>query len=236
MIRLGELSSDSVEGVLKDRSTIVVLPIGSIEQHCRGPIGADAMIAEGIAEAACGRLEASGYRCVMAPPIEYGFSPEWSLAPGTLGLGLQAFQSILTDVVRGLVRMGAQAIVIVNGHYGNSPAIEATLRDLMSALPPEVAVVQVNYWESLDIDVGHASDAEAEVMRALGYNVDFGRCACEVTASPRGARVYRRPAEASAQLRAPVMGQLTKEYMATAVATAIDEGLRAARGSRRPLP
>ena len=236
MIRLGELGADQVEPLLKDRSTIVVLPVGSVEQHCRGPIGADSVIAERVAELACEKLESSGWRCVVAPPIEYGFSAEWAKAPGTLSLSLATFTSLLKEVVSGLIRMGAVNVAVINGHYGNSPAIEAALRDLMPSLAPDVVVVHVNYWEALDIDVGHAAEAEAEVMRALGYTVDFGRCACEVAESPRGVKVYRNPVEAPAQLRVPAKGELTSDYIGAVVGSAVERGIVAARGNRRPLP
>ncbi len=236
MIRLGELSADQLGPLLKERNTVVILPIGSLEQHCRGPLGTDSMIAEGVAEAACERLESTGFRCVMAPPLEYGFSAEWSLAPGTLSLSLVTFTSMIRDIVNGLIRMGAQNIAIINGHYGNSAVLEASLRDLMASLPPDVVVLQLNYWEPLNVNVGHASEAEAEVMKALGYSVDFGRCACEVTTSPRGVRVYRRPVEAAAQLREPARGELSKEFIGALIGDAIEAGIRAARGNRRPLP
>ncbi|MGC9112997.1 MAG: creatininase family protein [Acidilobus sp.] len=231
MHRLEELSSAQARELMSRGDAVVVIPVGSVEQHCEGPLGTDLMIAQGVAEAACERVSGP---CVLAPPIAYGFSAEWSLAPGTVSLSLRTLQLLLRDVITSLVRSGARNVVIVNGHYGNSPAVEAALRDMMPSLPPEAAVVQVNYWEALELDVGHASDAEAEVMKALGYSVDFGRCEC-LQGSPRGTKVYVRPGEGPATLRSPARG-LTRDFIGSAVAEAIEGALRAARSSRRPLP
>jgi creatinine amidohydrolase len=235
-LRYEELSAEQALSAAKDPGSIFIIPVGSVEQHCGGPLGTDLMIAEGVAEAACEHLTSSEFKCYMMPAIGYGLSAEWSLAPGTVSLSLSTFEGLIEDVVRGLLRLGVKSVVIVNGHYGNSPAIEAALRELMRELPHDAVILQVNYWEALGIDVGHASEAEAEVMRALGYNVNFGRCGCEASPSPRGAKVYVRPPEAPSQLRSASRGELSKDYIGAAVSSAILEGLKASRSSRRPLP
>ena len=231
MRRYEELSAAEASSLLP--RSVVVLPVGSLEQHCGGPLGADLIVAERAAEAACGELEARGVECVVAPPVAYGLSAEWSGTPGTVGLSLETFQGLVRDVVAGLVRAGARRVVVLNGHYGNSAAIEAALRGLMPALPEGAAVVQVDYWEALGLDVGHASAAEAEVLRALGVEADFGACE-EAPPSPPGARVYVRPPARPRSAPAAPKGGLDGRSLARALADAIQRALSSAGSA--PLP
>jgi len=55
--RYAELSSGQFRE-LADRAVFIV-PVGSVEQHCEGPLGTDLMIAEAVSEAACEHLERS---------------------------------------------------------------------------------------------------------------------------------------------------------------------------------
>lgn len=235
MDRYWELSGEQARELLKD--SLAVIPVGSVEQHCEGPLGTDLMLAEGLAAAMCEHLETTrSARCVLMPSLSYGFSAEWSLAPGTISLSVETFQMLVKDVVRSLIANGAKRIVLLNGHYGNSPALEAALRDLMRELPHDVAVLQVNYWEALGVDVGHASEEEAELMRALGYTVDFGRCPCRAIPSPAGVKVYTRSFEVLAQLRASSHGMASRDTIGRVLGDAVIAALGLLKGASKPLP
>jgi len=131
--RYAELSSGQFRE-LAERAVFIV-PVGSVEQHCEGPLGTDLMIAEAVSEAACEHLERSGTPCVLMPAIPYGLSAEWQGAPGTISVPFQHLVGLVQGIARSLVEGGARAVAFVNGHYGNSPAIQAALRDLMPSLP-----------------------------------------------------------------------------------------------------
>jgi len=228
--RYAELSSGQFRE-LANRAVFIV-PVGSVEQHCEGPLGTDLMIAEAVSEAACEHLERSGTPCVLMPAIPYGLSAEWQGAPGTISVPFQHLVGLVQGIARSLVEGGARAVAFVNGHYGNSPAIQAALRDLMPSLPEGVRLLLVDYWEALDIDVGHASEAEREVLRALGYPcVSFGECE-RALPSPRGARVFSRPSPGPQRLNARAGQGLTRELIGAAVADAIMRALEESSMSR----
>jgi Uncharacterized protein, putative amidase len=145
---------------------------------------------------------------------------------------LQHLVGLVQGIAKSLVEGGARAVAFVNGHYGNSPAIQAALRDLMPSLPEGVRLLLVDYWEALDIDVGHASEAEREVLRALGYPcVSFGECE-RALPSPRGARVFSRPSPGPQRLNARAGQGLTRELIGAAVADAIMKALEESSRSR----
>lgn len=228
MLRYEELSSAELAGLAQ--SSLFILPVGSLEQHCEGPLGADLMIAQGVAEAACEELSSRGLSCVLMPPIAYGFSWEWSSAPGTISVPLEVLRGLLLSIAGSLSKAGARTLVAVNGHYGNWPALEASLREIMASSAGRLTVVLVNYWQVLGVDAGHASDFERAVLEALGRRVSFGRCE-EASPSPVGASTFTGPIGLASIPSSELRG-LSRELIGRTVADAIVRALESAKRSR----
>src|SRR6185295_5377617 len=78
-----ELSAPQI-GQLDRDATVLILPLGSVEQHGRHlPLGTDTMLARALSTAAADRLPG---RAVVLPPPWYGFSPHHMRFPGTITL------------------------------------------------------------------------------------------------------------------------------------------------------
>ncbi len=108
------------------RSRIVVLPIGSIEQHGPHlPNGTDTMAAELVAKEVAARLDA-----VYAPFCPYGVTPIHAGHPGSVTLRRETFEAVLEDVCTELIHAGADTVILVNWHEGNIPAMNAVATDL----------------------------------------------------------------------------------------------------------
>ncbi|MDM7275824.1 MAG: creatininase family protein [Thermoprotei archaeon] len=169
-----ELSSFEIRNLASRNDVIAVIPVGSLEQHCRGPLGLDGLIAERIAWESCRALEArnSGL-CVILPTIYYAFSPEWGGVEGTLSLKITTFTELVESIISGLRRAGFKRIAFLNGHGGNSSILEAVLRE---AAGEGYALALVNYWEPLNIKLDHAGPTEKSVAEQLGIKVDMGEC------------------------------------------------------------
>ena len=103
---------------------LVLVPIGSIEQHGPHlPFDTDTVIAAAAADACVARLiDVIDNEVVIAPPITYGASGEHQLFPGTISIGHDALRIMLIELVRSL-SYWAGRIVFVNGHGGNVPTI-----------------------------------------------------------------------------------------------------------------
>jgi creatinine amidohydrolase len=107
-------------------SRIVVLPVGSIEQHGPHlPNGTDTMAAELVAQGVADRLDA-----VYAPLCPYGVTPIHSGHPGTVNLRRETFEALLEDVCTELIAAGAETVVLVNWHEGNIASMNAVATDL----------------------------------------------------------------------------------------------------------
>jgi creatinine amidohydrolase len=119
-MRWEEMTSAEIGALDRDR-TVVILPLGAVEQHGNHmPLGTDSMIAQAVALAAA---TATGNTVVMPPPW-YGFSPHHMRFPGSVTLRVETLMGLVEDVVASLVRHSFRRILVVNGHGGNIGAID----------------------------------------------------------------------------------------------------------------
>ncbi|GAB6148470.1 creatininase family protein [Stetteria hydrogenophila] len=170
---------------------LVVVPAGSIEQHCSMPLGTDCLIAERLAWRACEAAEArAGFTCVIAPPLCYGFSPEWRRLPGTITLPLSVFAEVVKSITISLWDWGVERVVYLNAHGGNSPALRAALAEAALMREGRIAAL-IDYWRVAGLNLGHASELEANIARALGVKAREGRSHCgEAAVSGGGVYIY----------------------------------------------
>jgi creatinine amidohydrolase len=100
-------------------SGVAVVAAGSVEQHGGHlPLGTDAFAALSVAERVAARLDT-----VVASLGPVGVAHYHLSWPGTLSLRPSTLHAVLVDVCGGLRGAGAQRIVLVNWHEGNTPTL-----------------------------------------------------------------------------------------------------------------
>ena len=123
MTHLAPARWPSVESM--DRKVLVV-PVGSCEQHGPHlPLDTDTRIACAVASRACDGLPGAG----VAPPVAIGASGEHAAFPGTLSIGTGALTTVLVELGRH-ASLHWPAMLLVNGHGGNVPALKAAVARL----------------------------------------------------------------------------------------------------------
>ncbi len=151
-IWMQDLTWQEVGGYLRREDRIVLLPVGTTEQHGpAGPCGLDTYVAIALAEDTARR---TGVLC--APPLWYGDSSHHTAFPGTISLRTETLMLVVRDICRTLARHGFNRIVIINGHKGtNLPALTTTVRNLHEEELPEVLFAVADPLQ-LARSVGHA--------------------------------------------------------------------------------
>jgi len=161
------------------RDPVVILPVGSIEQHGNHlPVGCDANSAEAVAlRAAEGFLDVERPVLVL-PALWYGYSPHHMAFAGTVTLRSETFLAVVQDVLDSVLSQGVRRVVILNGHGGNVSSLDVVASRLGQAWHGKARIVAVTYFqlaaarqdefrESTMGGMGHACEFETSVQLAL---------------------------------------------------------------------
>lgn len=125
----GNLRGPQVSEVLTP-SSILVLPVGAIEQHGPHlPLNTDLVVADAVSRAAVERV-GDALDCWLLPTIAVSKSNEHAWSAGTLWLSARTLLSVLEDIGRSVATTPARKLVMVNGHGGNSALLAVANREL----------------------------------------------------------------------------------------------------------
>lgn len=122
-----DLASPDVSELL-ERTGMVVMPFGSVEQHGPHlPCGTDTMASDLVAAELAERLDA-----LIVPAGQYGVTPIHAGHPGTISLRRDVFEHYLANLCEEMVASGARTFVFVNWHEGNIASLDAVATDLQA--------------------------------------------------------------------------------------------------------
>ena len=170
-MRWEQLTSPEI-GALDRERTVVVLPIGSVEQHGNHmPLGTDTLLAQSVSLAAADQAEG----VVVLPPPWYGFSPHHMRFPGTVTLRVETLMAVTADIVASLVAHGFRRVLIVNGHGGNSGVIDVLASTLGHQHYGKARIAALTYFtlareaiaalrRSVPGGMGHACEFETAML------------------------------------------------------------------------
>lgn len=130
--RLADLSGPEAADLLTSNS-VIVLPVGAIEQHGPHlPMSVDAVIADEVASAL---LNAVGddIDLWLLPTLAVSKSNEHVWSPGTLSLSTETLLRVLDDLAACVAATPVRRLVFLNGHGGNSSLLVTACRDLRVA-------------------------------------------------------------------------------------------------------
>lgn len=137
---LGELTFQDVSRRLSAHS-VLILPIGSIEQHGPHlPLNTDVVIAEALSAAIVKRWSGS-FDLWRLPAISVSLAREHEWAAGTLSLSVLGMTQLILDLGRTIRRsLPTRNLLILNGHGGNRGILEALVRDFRADMQLNVCI------------------------------------------------------------------------------------------------
>jgi creatinine amidohydrolase len=148
------------------RTSVVVIPIGSTEQHGpHMPLGTDFLVADNLARRLGARAEV-----IVTPTIPIGYAKYHTDFPGTLSVSEETLTRALIEVCDDLIKYGATHILFVNGHGGNMPSITRCGEELRKRCVPVAAAC---WWKMTQVvnpewlAIGHGDYLEVSVVMAV---------------------------------------------------------------------
>jgi creatinine amidohydrolase len=153
---------------------LVIQPCGSLEQHSTYlPEDTDTSIVSEIAKRAA---EEAG-RTLVLPCLPYGISWHHLDFPGTVSLSLETYCAMIKDVGKCVAHHGFRILILLNGHGGNSAALNAISGSFLHEI--NLRIMAVTYWDIIDKDevgkirssslggMNHACEFETSCQLAL---------------------------------------------------------------------
>jgi creatinine amidohydrolase len=153
---------------------VVIVPVGSVEQH--GPhLPLDVDIVDALALAAATAEAMRPDPVVVSPPIWSGLAHYKMGHVGTITLRFETYVAMVSDVCHSIHANGFERIILLNGHGGNRAINQAIAVKLAE---DDIFILPITYWdmvqELLDAEserdhgsIGHAGEWETSLQLYL---------------------------------------------------------------------
>ena len=150
------------------RIRTVLVPFGSLEPHGVIPNGTDSLAPEAMARDIAARVDA-----LIAPALNFGLTDAMKAYPGAVSIPAEVYAPFAEAVLDNLALQGFKNIIILNGHGGNTAALNAAATRVANAR--RVRTLVVNWWTLAD-DItkavfkqngGHAGNNETAYIQAF---------------------------------------------------------------------
>ena len=173
-IEWSRLKASEIKG-LAARNAIVIVPIGATEQHGPHlPSMVDWRCVHEVSHRAA-RIMEKTTPVVVAPTIPYGMSEHHMSLNGTITLDYATMYAVIRCVVTSAVRHGFKRIFVLNGHGGNTTALQNMIGEL--TVEYKLPFATGTYWDIAAKSIAkllekqkallHACEAETSMIMAM---------------------------------------------------------------------
>lgn len=147
-----------------DQGSVVIIPIGVIEQHgLHLPVDTDAFIPQEIVRAAARRDP----NILAGPTVSFGYTPSNKNFPGSISLSVSTWMELVKDVVRSVSRHGFTRIALLNGHGGQVALSRLTASFLQDE--EEIRVIALDWFGMVDKDMARLFAHEKLAGSRVGH-------------------------------------------------------------------
>lgn len=163
---LYEMTWVEVETYLEE-SDMVIIPLGSIEQHGRHlPTGTDYLAALEFSKKISAQTEV-----IVAPILMAGYSEYHTGFPGTLSVSPETMEQVVFECIESLIKHGFKRILFFNGHGGNDIVQDNLIHRVNQTTVADAISIGVgsSLWPSEGVDFldWHAGKFETSIDLCL---------------------------------------------------------------------
>ena len=153
----------------------LILPMGSTETHGPAAPMGDWLLAEALAMQAARAAAAGGDDALVAPAIPFGGEDFFAGIPGAIALSPATLSALTLECLEALRAGGGTRLLVLSGHGGNIPAIEAAQRAMRARhgmIVPALhlwreAAGLLRGWDIGPASLGHGGDPVLSVALHL---------------------------------------------------------------------
>ena len=174
-VYMEELDAFTYRERISQDNAVVLIPVGSIEQHGpHMPLNVDVLLSKALAGATAEAIDG-----VVAAPVVYGYKSQQRSGggnhlPGTTSLDASTMIAIAKTLTLEFARHGARNIAFINGHFENYQflyeGVDLALRELHQSGIDDAKVVLLSYWDFVD----DATIAELYPNGFTGWDLEHG--------------------------------------------------------------
>ena len=161
-------------------NTVVILPIGAIEEHgSHLPLCTDSIQPEYVAEKVAEKTGA-----LIAPSIRYGFCSSTKNFPGTITISFDTLRSLVYDILSEFIRNGIINIVVLSGHAGRvhmaalrlaaDKVVNEHEANIMVLSDYDIVYEELERWD-IPADDGHSGFIETSRVMAIREELVKGK-------------------------------------------------------------
>ena len=151
-VLIEEMTWTEYDARVRTENPLVILPVGSLEQHGpHTPLATDTIIPTAISVAVAERIGA-----IVAPAICYGYKSRprtggGIFGAGTTGLDGETLIHVSQDIIKEFARHGVRRLAVMDSHNENDmfliEGIDLALRDLRAAGIYNMKIIKIRYFE-----------------------------------------------------------------------------------------
>lgn len=162
-------TAPEIRELAAEAGSLLVVPIGSIEQHGRHlPVATDSILVSEIAQLGVDRVHEE-IPVLSLPPFWSGYSPHHLSFGGTVSLEFDHMQRAIEDIVGSALSNGFDAVLLLNGHGGNAALVTGAVSTIGTD-HPEAEVLGLTYFQLAEPFIDEIRDSE---LGGMGHGGEF---------------------------------------------------------------
>lgn len=135
----------STHDVARSAPQLAFWPVGTIEAHDLGPLGTDVLAPEKLASDLAPALGA-----LLLPTLPFGLVASLAGYPGGMWMSEETYRRLVFELLSSLTRSSIRAVVVFNGHGGNTRVLGEVLADVWRERAIKTALVD---WWTVGLDI-----------------------------------------------------------------------------------